>query len=241
VNTSVKNYDQSLSDQAAETLEARILDGHLKPGDRLPSERALEIDLQVSRTALREALKKLEAGGLVRAQVGRGRFVTEQPTRLRSRSMVKEWLRSQRGQIEDLNEIRRILECAALRNAPDSELAEIVPRLHAILDEADAAVRASDADQGADLDAQFHALLCSATQNHPLSALIGELIDLARLTGRAVYSVSHAARHSLGDHREIVRLIEAGDRGAAALLLDLHHQRAVRIAAGDATPAKVHP
>lgn len=229
----VNAWDGSLSDQAAHTLEGRILSGILQPGDRLPSERELEVDLQVSRTALREALMKLEAAGLVRAQIGRGRFVTDQPTIMQSRSMVKGWLRTQRAHIEDLNEIRRALECAALRNADRAELDDLLPDLDRLLEQADTAVISGDADAAADLDAQFHSRLCNATRNHPLAALIAELIDLARVTGRAVYSVPSAAQHSVAEHRQILHLIRAGDVESAAQLLDRHHHRAVHIAAGD--------
>lgn len=61
-----------LSDSVAETLEARILDGTFRPGDRLPPERELAERLQVNRSSIREALKKLEQLRLVEIHQGSG-------------------------------------------------------------------------------------------------------------------------------------------------------------------------
>ncbi|MBW1640587.1 GntR family transcriptional regulator [Microbacterium resistens] len=56
-------------------LEQAIADGALRPGDRLPSEHRLCEDLRVSRTSVREALAKLEKGGVISRQQGKGAFV----------------------------------------------------------------------------------------------------------------------------------------------------------------------
>ncbi|MEY4736936.1 MAG: hypothetical protein RL302_1255, partial [Pseudomonadota bacterium] len=54
-----------LADTVASELEARILDGSLKPGDLLPSERELAVELGVSRPPIREAIQKLASKGLL--------------------------------------------------------------------------------------------------------------------------------------------------------------------------------
>ena len=61
-----------LADEVAERLQARILSGSLAPGDRLPSERELAQELQVNRSSVREALKKLEQLRLIDIQQGSG-------------------------------------------------------------------------------------------------------------------------------------------------------------------------
>ena len=58
-------------------LRRLMVEGKLKPGDRLPPERELARQLNVSRTSLREAVKILSAMGLLSIQQGRGVFVTE--------------------------------------------------------------------------------------------------------------------------------------------------------------------
>ena len=56
---------QRLSDTIVHELERRILDGALKPGDRLPPERELSVELGVSRPSLREAIQKLVSKGML--------------------------------------------------------------------------------------------------------------------------------------------------------------------------------
>ena len=65
-----------ISDAVAASLERRILEGSLKPGDRLPPERELAIELGVSRPSLREAIQKLASKGMVQSRQGGGTYVT---------------------------------------------------------------------------------------------------------------------------------------------------------------------
>jgi GntR family transcriptional regulator len=69
-----------LAQQLAATLEAQIMDGRWRVGDRLPPERGLAVQHQVSRSTLREALEELERAGLIVRHQGRGTFVA--PRRL---------------------------------------------------------------------------------------------------------------------------------------------------------------
>ena len=61
-----------ISDAVAASLERRILEGSLKPGDRLPPERELSLELGVSRPSLREAIQKLASKGMVQSRQGGG-------------------------------------------------------------------------------------------------------------------------------------------------------------------------
>ncbi|MFC0527232.1 winged helix-turn-helix domain-containing protein [Phytohabitans kaempferiae] len=65
--------------ERAENAVRQLVGEQLAPGDRLPSERTLVDDLGVSRTTVRLVLLKLSAEGLVRAEHGRGYFVSERP------------------------------------------------------------------------------------------------------------------------------------------------------------------
>lgn len=67
-----------LSDVILAQLEAMILEGSLKPGEKLPPERELAKQFDVSRPSLREAIQKLEAKGLVSRRQGGGTFVSDQ-------------------------------------------------------------------------------------------------------------------------------------------------------------------
>ncbi|WP_417763683.1 pyruvate dehydrogenase complex transcriptional repressor PdhR [Shewanella sp.] len=67
-----------ISDVIMERLEQMILEGSLKPGQKLPPERELALQFEVSRPSLREAIQKLEAKGLLLRRQGGGTYVKEQ-------------------------------------------------------------------------------------------------------------------------------------------------------------------
>lgn len=69
-NDGMKN--ERLSDKVAAQLRGLVSTQNLQPGDRLPAERALAVQLGVSRTALREAIAQLASQGLLTARVGGG-------------------------------------------------------------------------------------------------------------------------------------------------------------------------
>ncbi|MFI3246409.1 MAG: pyruvate dehydrogenase complex transcriptional repressor PdhR [Ferrimonas sp.] len=67
-----------LSDVIMQELESMVLEGSLKPGDKLPPERELAVRFEVSRPSLREAIQKLEAKGVLYRRQGGGTYVKEQ-------------------------------------------------------------------------------------------------------------------------------------------------------------------
>ncbi len=67
----------SLTSQVMEAVKSYIVDNNLQPGDRLPTEKELVTTLGVSRNILREALKSLEAVGLIEIKVGDGMYVSD--------------------------------------------------------------------------------------------------------------------------------------------------------------------
>ncbi len=70
-----------LYEKIVEQIEKRVVDGDLRAGDKLPSERELAIQFGVSRTSVREAMKALSLSGLIELMPGRGTFITDQTSR----------------------------------------------------------------------------------------------------------------------------------------------------------------
>ena len=119
---------QRLSDTIAHELERRILEGALKPGDRLQPERELAAELGVSRPSLREAIQKLVSRGLLQSRQGGGTYVTD---RLDA-GFTDPWseMLSQHPNLQaDLLEFRGMLEseaaAMAARRATETDLARI--------------------------------------------------------------------------------------------------------------------
>lgn len=159
---------QRLSDTIAHELERRILDGALKPGDRLQPERELAAELGVSRPSLREAIQKLVSKGLLHSRQGGGTYVTD---RLEA-GFTDPWgdmLQKHPNLQADLLEFRAMLEseaaALAAKRATDADLeriGEAYARVEALFAEGPSA-RVFEEQVKADL--AFHQTIAEGAHN----------------------------------------------------------------------------
>jgi GntR family transcriptional repressor for pyruvate dehydrogenase complex len=159
-----------LADSVASELEKRILEGSLKPGDRLPSERALALDVGVSRPSLREAIQQLVSKGLLSTRHGGGTFVTD---RLEAH-FVDPWqgmLKDNPMLHRDLLEVRQMLESQAAALAADRATDIDISRLDAAHAALEASYERNDLNHCIETDVAFHQTVAEASHN----ALIGHL------------------------------------------------------------------
>jgi GntR family transcriptional repressor for pyruvate dehydrogenase complex len=159
-----------LADAVAAELEKRILEGSLKPGDRLAAERVLALELGVSRPSLREAIQKLVSKGLLSARHGGGTFVTD---RLEAH-FVDPWQDMVKGHPllhRDLLEFRQMLESQAARLAADRATDVDIKRLDAVYARLEEVYAGDDLTSSIDADVAFHQAIAEAAHN----VLIGHL------------------------------------------------------------------
>ena len=159
-----------LADSVAAEIEKRILEGSLKPGDRLPAERRLARDLGVSRPSLREAIQKLIAKGLLSNRHGGGTFVTD---RLEAH-FTDPWqglVRDHPLLHRDLLEFRQMLESEAAQLAADRATDIDIRRLDAVYAKLDEVYAGQDLAACIDADVAFHQVIAEAAHN----VLIGHL------------------------------------------------------------------
>lgn len=159
-----------ISDAIAVELETRILEGSLKPGDRLPAERELASELGVSRPSLREAIQKLVSKGLVTTRHGGGTVVTD---RLEA-PFVDPWQQMLAGHPmlqSDLLEFRHMLEGEAARLAAERATDVDIERIQAAFAALDDAYAGDDIVACIDRDVAFHQAIAEASHN----VLIGHL------------------------------------------------------------------
>ena len=209
-----------LSDGVAAAIRGHIMRGDYAVGTWLPGERELGEELGVSRVAVREALKMLEADGLVRAHPGRGRLVTGGGDGRRSRVLVENWLSEHRGDGTHLSEIRAAIEGLAVAGIPPRNRADVALRLRRIAAEGRLALASEDHARTAELDAEFHTVLCAETPNQPLRDLAGGLIALALRT--SLPATADAGGRSLDQHVSIADDIESGAIRSARTTLRRH-------------------
>ena len=162
----------------ATRIERLIVDGVLKTGQPLPSERRLVEKLRVSRTALREGLSVLRARGIIQTNQGKGSFVANLSGRAEA-SPLMYLLGAQPRTLYDLFEVRSLLETeaarlAALRGTPADHVM-ITRRYQEMLAAHDSDVTSSE---HARRDHAFHLAICEASHNPVLVHTLSALTDL---------------------------------------------------------------
>lgn len=214
-------------------IENQLSEGRLTVGGRLPAERTLAEQLQVSRTSVREAIRILEAMGVVRAGVGSGpeagTVVISDPTAALG-SALRLHVATQHLPVSDIVETRVLLESwAAARARPDAPELDAAA---ALLDEMDAVgmdavgKRSLAVDDFLALDVRFHLALADAAGNAVVSAMMGSLREsiqgyAAQLTANLPDWDATALRLR-AEHREILAAIRNDDGERAAKLVAAH-------------------
>lgn len=164
-----------LSDVIAAGLEKRILEGSLKPGNRLPSERDLALELGVSRPSLRAAIQILVSKGLLTTKHGGGTYVTD---RLEAHfaDPWQEMLNGHPTLQSDLLEFRQMLESQAAYLAADRATNADIERIDAAYAALAAAFDSNDMTTCIDADVAFHQAVAEAAHNVLLGHLTASLM-----------------------------------------------------------------
>lgn len=194
-----------LRDVVFNTLRQAILRGELKPGERL-MEIQLANKLGVSRTPIREAIRKLELEGLVLMIPRKGAEVAE---------ITEKNLR-------DVLEVRRALEELAVRLTCERITAEQIEELKVTAREFETATKSNDVTKIAEADVKFHDVIYMATDNQRLIQLLNNLREQMYR-----YRVEYLKRKEvypklMQEHEEIIGAISAGRKDDACLMVCEH-------------------
>lgn len=165
----------SVRDQTIDQIKNYIASGQVAPGERLPSERALAEALGVGRYSVREALKVLEAIGVVESRIGEGTFVGDQPG-ARIGEIIGFSLSRWGGTIMEILDARRIIEIEAARTAAERATPEDLKRMAAELERMQAP--ASDFRTYLIADMNFHRRVGEASHNQIVARVVSNLIDM---------------------------------------------------------------
>lgn len=203
-----------LSDEAVLQIKTLIEQGDLKPGDKLPSERELVKRLSVSRPSIREALRSLEAMGLVHVQPGLGAFITEHSIDTLT-VRWHAWLLEHKQEVVKLLEVRQALEPSAAALATERITVEELKELDSNLLAMQKSGREGNTDLAVKTDIEFHDLLSQATRNSFLVELC-DSINYALIESRyAYFQDQERILTSWRQHSQIVEAIRKGDPEAA--------------------------
>jgi GntR family transcriptional repressor for pyruvate dehydrogenase complex len=205
---------------APDQIEDYILASGLGPGDRLPSEREFAELLGVSRTAVREAVQRLNQKGLIRSSLGRGLFVAE-ANGAAVLSSLHALLHLRRGNLGHVMEVRKILEPQGAQLAAARATEADLVAIRGPMEEKER--RGREYAASARAGTAFHLALADASHNPLLSSLIGPAMALMDRT-RAEIQPYLDAQHDehAGDHRVIFEAVVRRDPGGAARAMARH-------------------
>ena len=209
---------ESISDAVVDQIESMIVDGILKEGRKLPSERELAEAMGVSRPKIREALQQLEGNGLVTVRHGEGTFVSTLTGRAMSPALLSLYARHGEA-FYDYLEYRREQEAFAARLAAERATQSDKERLSEIIDQMQKAWEEDDLDASQETDIRLHTAIVDASQNTTLMHMMASVYDLTRqgvfYNRRYLRTMDGTGEALLQQHKDMVEAILAGD-GAAA-------------------------
>lgn len=221
-----KRASEAIYDQ----LRGLITSGELKPGDRLPSERAMMEQLHRSRPTIREALRMLEQGGYVASTHGASGAVVQELTVDGVEQPLTAMLQLSRISLEELGEYRAVNDGTIAGWAALRRRAEDLTALEDCLTAAERSL--GDYRRFAELDVRFHGLLSRAAGNQ-VAVIVTEVLGkveqhvlLKKMetlddAGKLVLS-----RRILMRHREILDAIRRQDADAAKQAMREHTRAA---------------
>ncbi len=214
-----------IPDAIAHQLEARILDGTLQPGERLPAERELALEFGVSRPSLREAIKQLVSRELLISRHGGGTYVTD---RLAT-SFSDPWqpLLAQHPSLhEDVLEFRFLLESSAAELAAQRATDGDLHRLALAYARLDLAYAGSNRSEQVAADVGFHLTIAETSHNVLYAHLAGSVMRLlhehVRRTLKEIVVSPQTGRQLMAQHQAIVQAIRGRQPEAARLAAQEH-------------------
>jgi GntR family transcriptional repressor for pyruvate dehydrogenase complex len=214
-----------VSQVIVDQIRVLIHEGKLKPGDRLPSERELCSKFGVSRVTVREALRVLEAGGLVDIRVGAhgGAFVTT-PSNTRLGEGLADLLRLSPLTAAEVTEARMVFELGIVGMVVERATKEDIAALREICARQKAAIK--DDSYSMSLSAEFHTRVAACTHNAAIEMLVESfhgplLMSLKEAKIRAPLM----GRKGVTEHVRFVDAVEDGNEHIATDLMRAHLQR----------------
>jgi DNA-binding FadR family transcriptional regulator len=218
----------SMNEAIQERLQQFIREQGLSAGDRLPSENRLARSLGVSRNALREALRSLEALGIVEARVGSGWYVREVTFDAVAEALILS-LEPDTRTLDGLYRIRACLECGFIGDAIRALTAESLQSLRCIVDAMER--RMPEDPDLIRLDRDFHRTLFSGLGNPVLSRLIDlffKIVEYERRQFPLVQSLVETVR----EHQAILDALEVGDEELVCRIITASFEPYLALASG---------
>ncbi|KAF5066023.1 putative L-lactate dehydrogenase operon regulatory protein [anaerobic digester metagenome] len=223
---STPQQQKRIYEEITRRLQELVEADDLKPGDRLPPERSLAALFGVSRNSMREAIKSLEQAGLLESRPGAGTFISAASQAELARQLGEAFAR-ERHRLEDIFELRLLLEPQIARLAAQRVSPGTLERLDGLMQDYENAVRHGEAVL--EIDQNLHDTIAAATGNHAIVRLMEQMHDVLSESRDEALQSPERSRKALEDHRKILTALRLGDEdGACAAMTEhLEHTREI--------------
>jgi GntR family transcriptional repressor for pyruvate dehydrogenase complex len=215
----VVNRSAEVKTQLLRAIES----GDYKPGEQLPSERELGEMFGVSRVSVREAIRALEAIGLVEVFQGRGCFVSRGPVDRFPRTLLS-WLQLHGSEVIELIKVRAALDALAAAEAAVNGTEEQFQRMRELAEAfAEAAKRTPlPLEELVEHDVALHLTIADASGGALLRELLGNLNQHLTESRLLTFALPGRIKESLSGHTAIIEAISGRDPAAARAAAELH-------------------
>lgn len=205
-----------------EQIKNFMVQGHLNPGEKLPTEMELADKFEVSRTSVREALAALSLTGILEIRQGEGIFVRKSPSNaiIEPLSFI---LLLEKDQLQNILEVRKALEIEAADLAAQRRDKEDLDAIRTLIEEMENDL--PEAVNSENTDLAFHLALAKASKNPLLDRLMNtvqEIISQTLHVTRALWLNSGSTERLFEEHKEIYLAIAAKDNVTARQLMYDH-------------------
>lgn len=211
----------NVADDATERIAKMIRTGKYPPGSLLPSERALTVQLKVSRTSVREALHRLETMGLLESRPGLGTFVQDPSRQVLQAAFVPQVLTNQTT-LAELFDLREMIEVEAAGRAAQHATEAQIEAIRHWAKEVEARIARNDQEGHILADVEFHRQIIIATGNNILVNLMDSISGLLREMRFASSNIPELFPQVIQGHRAILKAIAAHDSEAARRAMQKH-------------------
>jgi GntR family transcriptional repressor for pyruvate dehydrogenase complex len=220
---------ETVSDKVIEQVLNLIQSGQLQVGDRLPGERQLAEELQVSRVPIREAFSKLEALGIIEVRRGIGATITRDLSGALASEIWMRWLADHQSDIVQVYEVREAIECQATRLAAAPATEEHLTDLQELVRQMEAAAAGEDIKAVADADRRFHEYIAAMCGNDLLLQFLKAVNEISSLYRGATFRLPGRAQQSIDEHKRIIAAIASGDTNVAGQAAADHTGNIIRL------------
>lgn len=199
----------------------KIVTGELRKGSRIPSDRELAQTMGVGRSAVREALKVLSVLGMIDIRPGQGTFISQKESNFFA--VPLSWsLFLSKPQVEDILEVRNLIEIGAARLAARSTDESALSQLYARSYEVFNAYDAHDQKRFLEADVAFHTSVASCSGNQIIFSMIETIRNLLKRVSQTGMVTDEQMTEIYGEHKEIFGAIMSKDPDAAGKAMAKH-------------------